>query len=141
MANIKRHDPESLKAAFEAQTDTLEHWCAKTLSGGKPLSYTYTSKMFAKIDRTEEERLIQKAKRLLAKSAPVAAEKLINQMESEDEGIAHKAVVDLLDRTGISKHQPQITIQNDNRTLVMPPLFKEDYTKDVKLFLDAVDAD
>ena len=131
MSRLKIHEPKELKAEFDLQDETLETWCAS-----KKLSYTYTSRLFAKIERDEQELSINRAKRILAKSAPIAANKLIEHIDAEDQGISLKASVELLNRVGINGYAPQVNITNNNTVNMIAPLFKEDYSKDVNLFLD-----
>ena len=125
---------EFLKAQDDAQDQglrlTLETWAAQ-----KDLNYTYASKQFAELSR-----LLTANK--LALIAPKAARKLDALLDVDDDNIAHKAAVAILDRAGHSPAAIQVAIQNNvTSTVVLPPIFPANYADDMKKMLEGKGGD
>jgi hypothetical protein len=118
--------------AVKAHPDLgLKEWCSTADLGDR---YALVRKNFTELGR-------QIAGDRLAICAPNAAKRLEALVEAEDDELALKASTAVLDRTGLSPQQVAVTINNQSITaLAIPPLLREDYSKDIKGFIDAVEA-
>lgn len=118
-------------AQQRTQRLTLQEWCAQNDLADK---YPTVMKNFREISR-------QVAGDRLSLCAPNAAERLAGLIESPDDELALKASTAVLDRTGYSPQQVQVTLnQNTVNAVVIPPLLKEDYSREIKSFIDAAEA-
>lgn len=112
------YDWAKLHEQWELTTNvSLKAWCE-----AQHLNYTNASRKFTEIEREIEERHLQLAKRKLAKSAPLAADKVGDLLNSEDDNIALRASTAILDRVGLS---PQSVTQNTqvNVQVNVPAMF------------------
>jgi len=109
----------------------LKSWCASNDLADK---YGIVRKNFNEMSR-------QLAGDRLALCAPNAAKRLSDLLDSEDEDVSLKASTAVLDRTGFSPQQVAVTINQQTVMAVsIPPLLREDYSKDIKSFIDATEA-
>ena len=99
----------ALRKEREAFGGELKDFCQH-----KSISYTYTSKKFAAMDREEEETAIAKARRILAKAGPVTAQGLVELTASTDLTIRLKAIDNLLNKIGLSPQVAAVQINNSN---------------------------
>jgi hypothetical protein len=92
------------------------------------LVYNTISKKFAEIAKEEMDNAIAKAKRMLAKSAPIAVGQLETLLNSNDERIQGDAAKAILDRTGLSPQAATINIQNvqAGQAVIVPLLAESD---------------
>lgn len=109
----------------------LKAWCVQNDLGDK---YGVVRKNFNELSR-------QLAGDRLALCAPNAAKRLSDLLDSEDEDVSLKASTAVLDRTGFSPQQVAVTINQQTVMAVsIPPLLREDYSRDIKSFIDATEA-
>ena len=117
----KKYDWRDLHKKWELTLGvTLREW-----TEANNLSYFSTCKAFSTIDREHEERLIQLAKRRLARTAPDAAEKIGKLLDSQDDNVSLRASIANLGMVGISQqavaNQAQVNVQ-----INMPSMFAND---------------
>ena len=105
IAKEDRLDYEALSKEFEAFGGSLQKFCEH-----KKLSYTYTSKQFTKIEREQNESDIAKARKLLAKRAPLAAEKLGELIDHKNPYLVLKSTVELLSKVGITSNPSPVQV-------------------------------
>lgn len=112
-------------------TTDLKQWCVANDLADK---YNMVRTNFRELGR-------QIAGDTLALSAPNAAARVARIVDSEDDELALKASTAVMDRVGLSPQQVAVTINNQNiQAVQIPPLLREDYSRDVKQFIDAVEA-
>lgn len=119
------------KAVRDNTNTDMKAWCEQNDLADK---YALVRRNFTELGR-------QIAGDRLALCAPSASERLTRIIEAEDDELALKASTAVLDRVGLSPQQVAVTINNQNiQAIAIPPLLREDYSKDVKKFIDAVEA-
>ncbi len=112
---------------------TLQDYHASLTDCG---SYTNLSRKFAEIKREKEEQAISKARSILAKNAPDAANKIAKHIDSEDERISMDASKAVLDRVGLNVagvniHMSQTAVAG----VVIPPVFAQSSADEFKALL------
>lgn len=132
MPRLTDKDWSKLYDEFSKANAVLKDFCED-----RALSYTYVSRRFAEIAREYEEARIAKARRLLAKGAPDAAQTIVDLSIDDDKAIKLKASADLLNRVGLSGQAAMITISNSNQaSVVLVPLFESSHKDSAATVLD-----
>lgn len=109
----------------------LRAWCNQVDLGDR---YAVVRKNFVELSR-------QLAGDRLALCAPNAAKRLAGLIDSSEEDIALKASTAVMDRAGFSPQQVAVTINQQTVTAIsIPPLLREDYSREIKSFIDATEA-
>lgn len=140
MAAIKEYNWPDLFKRFESSNLTQRQWCLDN-----NMNETNTAREFAALRRERAEKNIEKARMILSGAAPLAASKVREQIDSEDESISQKASFGILGAVGLSAQVAAIQINNKTDVNILAvPIFANAYTESLDGFLGAqkvVDAD
>ena len=137
MGAIAQHDWKKLHREWERTTGlTLQEWAAE-----RNLNYTNTSRKFQRIDDANAENDKRLTAKILTKNGPPSARKLVELVNSEDEGVALKASTANLGMIGFSQQaaiqQAQVNVQVN-----VPAMFAtQDNSNELKSLLQGELAD
>ena len=131
-----KHNWKALLSEFELDFTNCKVSTMKEFAINRGLNYTLASREFSALKKERAKTYIEAAQGKLAEGSFAAANRLVSLADSEDENVAVKASVAVLDRVGISPAVAQVNVtQQVQNNLVLPPMFLGSAQADVTRLL------